>query len=122
MSGLIRIEKLTEGEFAVGTRWREVRKMYGKEAVEEFEVKSCERPESFTIYVDGSKGSSKKGEYFFDHLLIEENGGTRFEIHALIDGMGWIGKIIGPIVGAAFKKAIAKDLHAMKEHIESGAA
>ena len=119
MNGLVRIEWLSEGGFQTGARWREVRKMYGKEATEEFELKSCDPPDSFDVYVDGSKGASKKGEYFFDHQLRAENGGTRFEINAEITGMGWIGKIIGPVVGRTFKKAMAKDLASMKAYIES---
>jgi len=118
MNGLIRIDRLTDGPFAVGSKWREVRKMYGKEAAEEFEVTKLDAPGSFTIYVDGSKGASKKGEFFFDHQLLEDKGGTRFDIHAEITGMGFIGKILGPIIGRAFKKAMVKDLAAMKAYIE----
>jgi carbon monoxide dehydrogenase subunit G len=92
--------------------------MYGKEASEEFELKSCEPPHKFMVYVDGSKGSSKKGEYFFDHTLSPENGGTRFEIQAVIDGMGWMGFFISPIVRGFFRKAMHRDLLALKNHIE----
>lgn len=119
MNGLVRIEMLEGEGFEVGLRWREVRKMYGKEAAEEFEVKSCEPPNRFLIYVDGSKGSTGKGEYFFDHTLSEDNGGTLFRVDAVIDGMGLMGKILGPILGKAFRKGMEKDFRAMKEHIES---
>ena len=118
MNGLVRIDMLEGEGFEVGTRWREVRKMYGKEAAEEFEVKSCDPPHRFMIYVDGSKGASRKGEYFFDHSLSEENGGTLFAVDAVIDGMGLMGKILGPILGKAFRKGMEKDFRSMKEFIE----
>ena len=74
MPGLIRIERLTEGEFGVGTQWREVRKMFGKEAAEVFEVSAVEPGRSIDIYVDGSKGSSRKGEYRFHHRIEPSPG------------------------------------------------
>ena len=118
MNKLVRIEMLTEGGFRKGARWREVRKMYGKEAGEEFEVRSAKSPSAFTLCVDGSKGASKRGEYVFEHRLVPENGGTRFEMDATMSGMGLMGKILGPLMKGAFKKAIHKDLVSMKEFIE----
>lgn len=122
MQNLVRVEMLTDGEFRTGTRWREVRKMFGKEAAEEFEVRACEPGRSFTLYVDGSKGASKRGEYLFEHRLEAENGGTRFTMDASMSGMGWLGKILGPIMKGGFKKAIEKDNRALKAYIESQSA
>lgn len=42
LSGVERIEVLTEGGFAVGTRWRETRRMLGREATEEMYVTASE--------------------------------------------------------------------------------
>ena len=55
MNGLVRIEWLTDGGFREGARWREVRKMFGKDAAEEFLVRALVPNESFTLWVDGSK-------------------------------------------------------------------
>lgn len=38
MSSVIKIELLTEGPYSVGTRWRETRKMFGKEETQEMWV------------------------------------------------------------------------------------
>jgi hypothetical protein len=38
LSGVESIERISGPEFGVGTRWRETRRMFGKEAVEELEV------------------------------------------------------------------------------------
>lgn len=119
MHNLVRIEMLTGGGFREGARWREVRKMYGKEAFEEFEVRSLDAPGAFTIHVDGSKGTTGRGEYLFEHRLVADNGGTRFEMEGIVTGMGIMGTLLGPIMKGAFRKAMLKDIRAMKAHIES---
>ena len=42
LSGVTRVEVLTDGPFAVGTRWRETRTMFGREASEVLEVTAVE--------------------------------------------------------------------------------
>ena len=65
MPNFVRVERLTDGRFGVGTRWRETRKMFGAEATEEFEVTRCDPPRRVELFVDGRKGSSKRGAYRF---------------------------------------------------------
>jgi uncharacterized protein YndB with AHSA1/START domain len=122
MNGLVRIEKLTDGPYAVGTRWREVRQMFGREAAEEFEVKACQRPTGFELYVDGAKGTTGRGEYHFAHRFLAEGSGTKLHLAMRIEGMGLMGRFLGPIMIRSFKKAIRKDLQAMKIHIEASSA
>lgn len=119
MNGLERIEWLTEGGFRPGARWREVRRMFGKEAAEEFEVVHCEPGQSFTLAVDGRKGSTGRGAYRFEHRLEPEREGTRFTMDASITGMGWMGRLLGPFMQRAFRKAICADLNKLKERIEA---
>lgn len=113
MHGDVRIEKLTEGEFGVGTEWRETRKMFGKEATEHFEVIGYDRPNSVELFVDGSKGASKKGRYDFVYRLHPEGDKTRIVLSCEISGMGFFGKIFGKLFSGMFKKAMCKDLEAM---------
>jgi uncharacterized protein YndB with AHSA1/START domain len=61
MQNLVRVEKLTPGPFAMGSQWREVRKIMGKEGAEVFEVVAIDPPRGMELYVDGAKGSTKKG-------------------------------------------------------------
>jgi len=49
LSGVTRVEVLTDGPYRVGTRWRETRTMLGKEATEEMEVTAVEAPVATTI-------------------------------------------------------------------------
>jgi uncharacterized protein YndB with AHSA1/START domain len=120
MNGLVRMEKLTQGEFGVGTEFRETRKMFGKEASEHFEVTSCEHPKRLALRVDGTKGASGKGEYFFHYELTPEGGCTRLHVLAEVRMEGFFSNMIGRVFLGTFKKACDKDLSALKTFVEQG--
>jgi uncharacterized protein YndB with AHSA1/START domain len=122
MPGFVRMELLTEGEFRVGTEWRETRRLFGKEATEQFEVTACEPPRRVGIRVDGSKGSSKRGEYVFDYRLEPAaETGTNVLLHGEIRGLSGLMGLISKLMVGPFKKACAKDLRALAEHLEGAA-
>jgi carbon monoxide dehydrogenase subunit G len=54
IEGIEKVEMLTEGPVGVGTKWRETRLMMKKQAVEEMEITSFERPTHYTVYCDSS--------------------------------------------------------------------
>lgn len=54
LSAVTRIELLTDGPFGVGTRWRETRRMFGKEATEEMWVTACDPAHGYTVEADSS--------------------------------------------------------------------
>ena len=54
ISGIDKVEVLTEGEFGVGTRWRETRTMMGKSATEEMTVSAFEPGRSFMTVAESS--------------------------------------------------------------------
>ena len=56
ISGIQTMEVLTDGPFGVGTRFRETRIMFGKEAVETMEVSAVEPGRSYTTEAE-SHGS-----------------------------------------------------------------
>lgn len=120
MPGLIKIEMLSEGAFGIGTEWRETRKIFGKEATEQFEVTRFEPPTGLALRVDGSKGTSKRGEYLFEYRLTPRNGGTEVTLHGAIRGVGSIIGLISRLFGT-FEKACAKDLQALATHLASPA-
>lgn len=120
MPGFIRMEQLTEGPFRVGTEWRETRKMFGREATEQFQVTGCERPEHIALRVDGSKGSSRRGEFLFDYRLESSGKGTDVTLHGEIRNLGFLGSIFGRIFAGPFKKACVRDLKALAEYLARG--
>ena len=119
MQGLVRVDKLTEGPIAEGSSWREVRKLYGKEAGEVFEVAAYEPPTLLNLYVDGSKGMTGKGWFEFQHTLSKvDDGATRMIIDAEIEILGLLFKLLGRMMMGSFRKAIEKDHRAFKAYLE----
>ncbi len=118
MPGLIKIEVLSEGAIGKGTEWRETRKIFGKEVTEQFEVTRFEPPTGLALRVDGSKGTSKRGEYRFEYQLTPRKGGTELTLHGAVRGLGGIVGLISKLFGT-FEKACAKDLQALATHLAS---
>lgn len=119
MKGFVRIEKLTEGEYGVGTKWREVRKMMGMEAGELFEVREATPAQTLYLYCDGTQGSSGQGAYHFRYVLEPTAGGTRLKVHGEIDPGGGFRGFMSSLFAGSMKSAINADMVAMKKHIES---
>jgi uncharacterized protein YndB with AHSA1/START domain len=118
MKGFVRIEKLKGNRIEPGAVWRETRKMFGKEATEEFEVVSVIPNKEIRLRVDGTKGASKKGEYLFHFLLNEEAGGTRVVVNGEIAGLKGFSAFLGKLFVGMFRKAHVREMRAMKKHIE----
>jgi len=119
MPNFISIERLDDGEVGVGTQWRETRKMFGRESTEVFEITHCEAPKRVDVFVDGCKGSSKKGEYHFRYDLTPQGAATDLRMHGRIEVEGWFANLMGKLFAGSFKKMCDKDMKALKRYIES---
>ena len=117
MPNFVRLEKLTSGPVGVGTEWRETRKMFGKESTEHFRVTRFERPSRIDLFIDGSKGTSGRGEYAFVFEVMPERTGTTVELTGDIRMPGIWG-LFSRLLAGNFKKACHKDLEALKAHLE----
>jgi len=119
MQGLVRAEKLTDGPFGIGTRWREVRRMFGTEAAEVFEVTTYDPPRQLGLFVDGSQGASGKGEYRFVYTLEPVGeGSTRLELSGDIDMPGLAARLFGFAFKSMFRKGCERDLNALAAYLE----
>ncbi|MGH9348390.1 MAG: SRPBCC family protein [Vicinamibacterales bacterium] len=118
MPNFVRIEKLTPGPVGPGSEWRETRKMFGKEATEHFRVTRFERPSRIDLLIDGSKGTSKRGEYAFVFEIVPERTGSNVELTGDIRMPG-LRSLFARFMMGSFKKACHKDLEALKAHLES---
>lgn len=114
MPGFVRNEILHEGREGdhIGRRWRETRKLMGHEGTEEFELVAVDRPVSFRIRIDGSKGSTGKGQYVFDYILAPHQDGTQVKMRGEIDMPGLIAKLTSKVFVGMMRKACTKDLEA----------
>lgn len=118
MPNLVRVEKLTDGPVGEGARWREVRRMFGREAGEVFEVREAVPGERLRLYVDGSQGSSRQGEYHFDHTLTETPGGSRLRTDArIVMPANLLTRLVGRMMLGTFRGAIDKDMAALRRHL-----
>jgi uncharacterized protein YndB with AHSA1/START domain len=118
----VRIEKLTAGPVGPGSQWRATRKLFGREATEHFEVTGYEPNRTLELFVDGTKGSSRRGYYRFRYRLQPEGAATLLDLDGEIGGTGKAMQLLGRLFAGGFKKAIAKDLAAMKRHVEGASA
>ncbi|WP_278314728.1 SRPBCC family protein [Lolliginicoccus levis] len=71
LDGITRIERLSGDGYEVGTRWRETRKMMGKEASEEMWVTEVEAPRRTVIAAEHGKV-----RYTTEFHLADSDGGT----------------------------------------------
>ncbi|WP_152656450.1 SRPBCC family protein [Oceanobacillus sp. CFH 90083] len=120
MQGLVRIERLDEGPLEAGSRWRETRKMFGKEATEHFEVVEIDEPSKIVLRCDGTKGTTGKGEFIFTYQLASAGDMTHTEIilHGEINGLTGLSRFFGKMMAGSFKKACAKDLDQLIAYLE----
>jgi uncharacterized protein YndB with AHSA1/START domain len=120
MPGLVRIESLGPGPGAVGGGWRETRRMFGREATEEFQVTAVDRPHRLELRVDGSKGSSGRGEYFFTYRLEPRDGAaTDVRLTGEIRGLTGVAGVVGRLFSGTYRNSCARDLAALKRHLEA---
>jgi uncharacterized membrane protein len=114
LSGVSRVEVLTKGPFATGTRWRETRRMFGKEATEEMYVTACEPPSRYVVEADSH------GAHYVSEFTVSADGRNdrpdtttvRMTFSATPPGgfQGLLAKLLGGVGARAVAKAITQDL------------
>lgn len=116
-----RVEMLTSGPVRVGTRWRETRVMFKREATEELQVTGMEPNRSFGV------GCTSCGcQYESTFRFVGEGRGTRVELEVRYRALTLAAKLMAPLawlMAGAMRKMIQQDLDELKASIEgSGAA
>lgn len=119
MPGIQRIEILTPGPFGVGTRWRETRKMFGKEAAETFTVTGVEPGKSVSTYCNGREGTSGMGDMNFRMECIDTPSGCKVSFTGTFDNMGGVVKrLFFKMFKGMFVSAMRKDLSALAAYLD----
>lgn len=113
---LVRVERLFPGAFGLGMRWRETRRVLGREGTEEFEVIEYEPPRRLALRVDGARGSSGRGEFLFEYRLAPSPRGTELVLNGEVRLGGWR-DLVGRLFVFPYRKAIEKDLAALATHL-----
>jgi len=118
ISGILKIERLDAGSgFDVGTRWRETRKFFGKEATEEMEVTAIEPLRSYTTRADSHK------VHYISQLSVEEASGQTllsmtFDAEPQGAGAIFMAATVGRLFKGATRKALQKDLDDIAKAVE----
>lgn len=120
LSGVSRVELLTDGPYTVGTRWRETRKMFGKEATEEMRVTAVEAPARTTVEAD-----SDGVNYVTVFTLTPAGDGTRLAMAftarqpdpSRVQKLTWA--VFGKLGIKATSKMMARDLEDIARRAEN---
>lgn len=105
------VERLDSGRnFGVGTRWRETRTMFGREATEEMVITAVEPGTSYTVEADGH------GAHYVSTMRLEAIGDRATKLHMTFDAQpdGLVSKVMANTVGrlmmGSTRKALERDL------------
>ncbi|MFJ5832175.1 SRPBCC family protein [Streptomyces sp. NPDC093089] len=120
LSGVERVEVLTEGVFGVGTRWRETRRMMGKEATEVMTVTECEAPDRYVTVADSH------GMHYVSELTLTSDGSGGTTLRMAFSARpaagrrpGLVARLLARFGAKAVAKALAKDLSDIANAVES---
>jgi carbon monoxide dehydrogenase subunit G len=113
------LEVLSEGPFGEGTRWRETRVMFKKEATEEMWVTGFDPPNRYTVEAE-SHGMRYSTLFRFD----PDGEGTKvtwaFSGTALTLGAKIMAPIFNVLMKGTMTKCMLRDLEALRDVCERG--
>ena len=120
VSGITNIEFLTDGPVGVGTRFKETRVMFGREATEEMTVTDFQPNQAYTIGCE-SCGCEYRTEFRFH----PHGAGTEVEIEMETRALTLFAKILSPLsrlMAGTVKKCVDQDLEDLKVGLEANAS
>lgn len=113
-----KVEMLTEGPVGAGTRFRETRTMFGREATEEMEVAIFEPPTRYAV-----KAESHGSRYWSEWLFSEVDGETEVKMTFDATPVSFFAKVMSVLMRPMMKKALSEmcstDLRDLKKKAES---
>lgn len=120
IGAITKVEMLTPGPVGKGTKFRETRKMFGKEATETMEVL-----EFFpnTSYVLGAESCGSR--YRTTFTFTPAGGGTDVEFRFSATPLTFWAKVAGavmmPLMKGVLRKCVMQDLEDIKRRLETAA-
>lgn len=119
ISSIVSIELLSEGPFGDGTRWRETRLMFKKEAIEEMWVTGFNPPHGYTV-----EAESHGMNYSTLISFTPDGDGTKVSWAFTSTALSFGAKIMAPIFNVLMKgmmkKCMLGDLEALRDVCEGG--
>lgn len=110
---IVRTELLTPGAFAAGTRWRETRRMMGKEATVELTVTECRADAGYTVTCEamGTKFTTR-----FD--FRPSTSGCAIDVNVDMESKGLMAKMAAAAMKGPMKTTVMRDLERIKAAAE----
>jgi hypothetical protein len=112
---ILKLEKLTPGPVVVGTRFRETRKMFGKEATEEMTFAEIDTPNAYTLTAHNCGC-----DYIMKHLFVDAEGGTRMTLSFRGVPRSLFAKLSSPmllLMKGMMRKKLQADLDALAKSL-----
>ena len=117
VQAITKVEILSSGEeIGVGTKFKETRVMFGKEASEVMEITQFSPSNHIR-----EEAESSGMHYISDWSFSEENGQTRVTINFSGQAKSFLAKIISPLfffMAGSMKKAFESDMNDLKVKLE----
>ena len=116
ITGITKVERLTNGPVGVGTRFKETRMMFGKQATETMEFSAFEPNRRYQLTAD-SCGALYQTEFRFE----PDGTGTRLSVDMRVTARSFFAKLMKPLAWlmcGMMKKCLMKDLDDLKAAAE----
>jgi uncharacterized protein YndB with AHSA1/START domain len=113
IAAITRLEVLTPGPVGVGTRFRETRKMFGREHSEEMEITAFDAGHSYEVTCQ-----SCGAEYRTLFRFTPEGAGTRVDLEFQTRALSLFAKLMKPLgflMMGTMKKCMDQDLEDLKK-------
>src|SRR5262245_22124076 len=119
VSGISKVEMLTEGPVGLGTKFKETRVMFGKEATETMEVTAFDPPRSYNLSAF-SCGTQYESTFQFDR----EGKGTNVKMIFQYTPKSFFAKLFSPLfkmMSGMMRKCVSQDLDDLAKAAEGSA-
>ena len=120
IDGITKVEILSDVTSGVGTRWRETRVMFGREATEEMEISTLTPNQSYEVVA-----SSHGMDYHTIYTFKEQGGGTLVEMVFSGKPISLTAKLMTPLgflMKGTTRKLLDADMDNLKALCEQQAA
>lgn len=104
LSGVVQVERLGGPDFGIGTRWRETRVMFEREATEEMEVTAVDAGRRYEVTADAGSTSYRTV------MSVEPLGNDRCRLSMSFaaESSSVTGKLAAATIGRLFQKSTRK--------------
>jgi len=118
LPGLIAVDAAVP-VIAAGATFRETRELFGRTAVEEFEVVECVDGERLHLRIGGAAGHERGGRVDLVYALAPAAAGTELRVRGEFEVAGALARLFRALTAALFAGAVRRDLAAFAAWVEA---